>query len=109
MAGYALEVKTIGTCWIQVSHKLNNDEYFRKVYGNVRTDNREAFMFHRLMWMHTNNQEVPEGHDIDHKCHNRACFNPEHLQAIPHGEHQAINNSKRYRVNGKLREGSRYK
>lgn len=27
---------------------------------------------------------VPEGYDIDHTCHNRACSNPDHLQAVTH-------------------------
>jgi hypothetical protein len=26
--------------------------------------------------------EVPEGMQIDHLCRNRACFNPEHLEAV---------------------------
>jgi len=103
-----IRARIISGCWVQHSNATNQDGYFRKTYGNSRKSNREAIMFHRLMWMHDNNQEIPDGFDIDHICCNRGCFNPEHLRLFKHGEHQADSNKRRYRVNGKLRLGSRY-
>lgn len=30
--------------------------------------------------------EIPDGLEIDHLCRNRACANPEHLEAVTHRE-----------------------
>lgn len=96
---FSLKPFTIGDCWMQSSHKLNQDEYFRKRYS-------EGFiMFHRLMWQHTHDMEVPEGHEVDHLCCNRACFNPKHLQLVTKAEHVDKSN----RQMSRYKTGLRYK
>lgn len=42
---------------------------------------------HRLYWQAANQQKVPQGYHVHHKCHNRACVNPDHLEAHPAREH----------------------
>ena len=32
---------------------------------------------------------IPEGMEIDHACHNRACVNPIHLRPVTHKENQS--------------------
>lgn len=66
-------------CIIQTSHALNHDGYFRKrvwVGGKLK-----LMMYHRHIWEIENGQ-IPEGYEVDHKCKNRACFNPAHLQLL---------------------------
>lgn len=36
---------------------------------------------------------VPEGHEIDHLCRNRACCNPDHLEAVTRRENQSRSDS----------------
>ncbi len=76
-------------CIIPTSHKLNTDGYFR-----VRRDGK-LIMYHRYTWYAAGNI-IPEGHEIDHKCKNRACCNVEHLQCIPREQHLRETNEQRW-------------
>ena len=50
-------------------------------YGRIRVGGKK-WLTHRLTYT-LQNGEIPEGLWIDHKCSNRACCNPSHLQAVP--------------------------
>lgn len=82
-------------CFVCLSHKTNADGYLRKTWGNARTGDRIAEMFHRFIFR-AHKGPIPEGHEVDHMCRTRACCNPDHLQAIPRPEHLEHTNRTRY-------------
>ena len=51
-------------------------------------------MAHIIAWEHTNG-EIPEGMEVNHKCSNRACFNPDHLELMDGSEHATHTNINR--------------
>ena len=70
-------------CIVCLSHRLTPDGYFRKLWADG------AEQFHRFIYR-AHKGEIPEGHEVDHACRNRACCNPEHLRALPEGWHSAL-------------------
>ncbi|AHK11900.1 HNH endonuclease [Vibrio phage CHOED] len=76
-------------CYLVVSHKLNQDGYFRKM-----TKEGKAVMWHRKVYEDTYGP-IPEGFEVDHKCRNRHCINPEHLQLLSIAKHKAKTNIER--------------
>jgi len=77
-------------CYVCVSHKTNQDGYFRWNIGN-----RTLKMFHRLIWEACNGN-IPEGHEINHLCGNRSCQNIDHMECIPGEEHVIKTNKERF-------------
>ena len=82
-------------CFVCVTHLHNKDGYLRKAWGSRHKGQRVAEMFHRFIYR-AHNGEIPEGYEVDHICENRACCNPNHLQAIPGDEHARKTNRTRY-------------
>jgi len=82
-------VTTESGCMVCLSHRLNTDGYLRKRWADG------AEMFHRFIYR-AHKGPIPEGHEVDHTCRNRACSNPEHLTARPRDEHLSITNRTRY-------------
>lgn len=52
-------------------------------YGYVRTDGKTTTT-HRVTYVEAKGP-IPEGLEIDHLCRNRACCNPDHLEAVTTG------------------------
>jgi hypothetical protein len=83
-------------CIVSTSHRINQDGYLRirdpRFSGEGR---RPLIMAHRLSW-ENNFGTVPTGYEVDHKCRNRACVNPDHLQVLSRTDHLVKTNSERY-------------
>ena len=60
-------------------------------------------MYHRFKWTEAGNA-IPEGHEIDHLCKNRACCNVEHLRCITREQHLKETNEQRWAERKKLAE-----
>ena len=80
---------TANDCYIIVNRKLNADGYYRR-----RVKRGPPKMWHRTVW-EQNRGPIPEGHEINHKCKNRACSNLDHLEVLPKSVHVAQNNRER--------------
>ncbi len=82
-------VKTEEGCYIPLSHRLNQDGYFRKRWKN------SFEMFHRFIW-EAHHGAIPKDYEINHLCGNRACQNVSHLECITGAEHAIKTNKERY-------------
>jgi hypothetical protein len=86
---------TTNGCIVCTSHKHNRDGYLRTYNVNKNV------LHHRFVW-ELRVGPIPEGHEINHLCGNRACQNVEHLECISGLEHTIKTNVERYSTRTKV-------
>jgi hypothetical protein len=70
------KVEKTPTCWNWTAFKHPIG------YGVITFEGRQ-WQAHRLAY-HLLVGDIPEGHELDHKCRNRGCVNPDHLRPSTH-------------------------
>ena len=69
-------------CWEWTGARLSNG------YGSYRTVHSNLLV-HRVAYELLVGP-IPDGNHIHHRCENIICFNPDHLQPLPQGEHTIL-------------------
>lgn len=75
-------------CWVW-AHPIYKPHGYGKVTIRGRKQNA-----HRAFWLQERGA-VPEGRELDHLCHNKACINPEHLEPVTHAENMRRSRARR--------------
>ena len=62
---------------------MRNGYGIKKIPGKGSNSTINA---HRYVWEQYYNKKIPKGMAIDHKCRERRCINPKHLEVVTHSE-----------------------
>jgi HNH endonuclease len=82
---WARVVKSEG-CWEWNGYQLVRRGH-RTGYGKFGVTSKITVQAHRFAYELCVGP-IPEGHIVHHTCENFACVRPDHLEAVPNGEHQ---------------------
>ncbi len=71
-------------CWLWLGKPEKNGYCKVGIYegGGRANEKVRQHWVHRLAYQ-TFTGPIPVGHDVDHKCRQPLCINPNHLQAVP--------------------------
>ncbi len=76
-------------CQVCISHHRTSHGYFFVSIDGVRD------YLHRLIFVWTKGP-IPNGFEVHHVCENRACCNPQHLEALSKHVHRAVTMDSRF-------------
>lgn len=84
------------TCWLWTGALTAEG------YGSLGHDGRICYA-HRVAYEELVGP-IPDGRVIDHLCRNRACVNPDHLEAVTQQEN-TLRGARSYALTGRCRSG----
>lgn len=91
LEGSASDNDGLGPCWIYTAKKGVNG-YGRIGLGGAKG---RTVLVHRLSYA-ISCGDLPDGVDVHHKCREKRCVRPEHLEATDHVEHARESNRFKY-------------
>ena len=71
------KVDVSGDCWEWTAACFGNGYGQFRVWPNENHRGAHCVVWEMLVG------PIPEGFEIDHRCKNRACVNPDHLEPVP--------------------------
>lgn len=80
-------------CWEWLGGNSGNGDGAGRGYGRIKIDSQVSAT-HRVMFSCFHGY-LPPKRDVDHKCHNRICCNPDHLESVTRKKN--MNNLKRHK------------
>lgn len=94
-----VRVDQVSGCWNWISSTGGAPGFPQHVYGRYWPNATTRFcqIAHRFAYEFATLAKIPAGLELDHRCENKLCVNPAHLQLVTHQE-----NCKRRKRSGPL-------
>lgn len=83
-------------CWWWLGRVEPNGYAKVGVYlgGGRENEKVRNYWVHRVAYETFNCETVPDKYDVDHRCRQPQCINPEHLRAVPRAQNRNTYRSK---------------
>ncbi len=96
-------VPELGQCWIWTGTTTHG---YGKIHFGSHTKGTRKNLFAHIVAYELTCGPVPEGFELDHRCRNHSCVNPDHLEPVSHsvniirGYHSRYNTKKTHCPSG---------